>query len=166
MSQAAEAVRPLSSLGFSWIASSALDRANTTARILAEGLGLAEPHVEPLLNERSAGEWSGLTKAEIAETWPGYLESGKRPPGYENDAELLPRVTSGLAAVAAAAPDDDLCVVAHGGVIYVLEEHLGQPFDHISNLGARWFHLNDGELTIGSRVHLVGSSSTTTPGQI
>lgn len=164
--QAAEAVHPLKSFSFDWIASSGLDRAHTTATIIAEGLGIAPPHVELQLNERSAGEWSGMTKPEIAEQWPGYLESGKRPPSYEHDGPLLERVTQGLASVVAAAPSDELCVVAHGGVIYVLEEHLGAPFAHIGNLGARWIQLDGETLSLGDRVHLLSSGTSTTPGQI
>ena len=60
------------------IVASDLDRALTTAAIMAEGLGVGPVMVEPRLRERSAGEWSGLTRAEIDEQWPGYLD--RAPP--------------------------------------------------------------------------------------
>ena len=165
--QASAAVAALSAYGIETIITSALQRAMRTGDLLAEGLGLDEPTREPLLNERSAGEWSGFTKTEIEQQWPGYLASGKRPPGYEGDADLLPRVFAGLAAVNEM-PGAQKAAVAHGGVVYVLEEHFGFDFAHLSNLGARWVEFADDETVkgLGERVALLDEAVATTPDQI
>lgn len=164
--QAQGAVAALRHFEFSAVATSALERARVTGETIAEGLELPVPAIEPLLNERSAGEWSGLTKAEIEVAYPGFLASGQRPSGYEPDEDLLPRVTSGLHAVADRFDADEIAVVAHGGVIYVLEESMGLGFAHISNLGARWVHVDNGTLSLGDRVTLLDTDQITTPDQI
>ena len=45
-------------------------------------------------------------------------------------------------------------VVAHGGVIYSLEDHLGAPHERIPNLGGRWFHHREGRWELGERAQL------------
>lgn len=60
------------------IVASDLQRAAETAAIIAEELGVGPLVLEPGLRERDAGEWSGLTRAEIERDWPGYL--GSPPP--------------------------------------------------------------------------------------
>ena len=57
------------------IVASDLQRASETALIIAEALGVGPVVLEPGLRERDAGEWSGLTRAEIERDWPGYLDS-------------------------------------------------------------------------------------------
>lgn len=164
--QAHRAVDRLREFGFQAMATSALERARVTGELIASGLELDPPTIEPLLNERSAGEWSGLTKAEIEVAYPGYLSSGERPAGYESDDELLPRVKSGLLSVAASLDVEAAPVVAHGGVIYVLEQAMGFGFEHISNLGSRWVHIDGDEISLGERVELLAVNETTTPDQI
>lgn len=149
------------------VASSTLIRSRSTAETIAAHLELPAPHLEPLLVERDAGEWSGLTKIEIEEQYPGYLAAGKRPPGYELDEQLLPRVIEGLKAVASVATADRLAVVVHGGVIYVLEEAFGLPFERIGNLGAVEVTIVDGDIKLGDRVELLGDDiESTVPDQI
>jgi len=149
------------------VASSTLIRSRSTAETIAAHLGLPAPLLEPLLVERDAGEWSGLTKVEIEEQYPGYLAAGKRPPGYESDQDLLPRVIEGLKAVAAATTVERVATVVHGGVIYVLEEAFGLPFDRIGNLGAVDVSIVDGEIKLGDRVELLGDEiEATVPDQI
>lgn len=165
--QATQAAETLMGYDIASMTTSALERARVTGELLAKGLGLAAPAIEPLLNERSAGEWSGLTKSEIEDRYPGFLATGKRPPGYEMDDELLPRVTRGLLAVSATAPDDaPIAVVAHGGVMYVLEEHFGFGFNRLSNLGARWIYVDGQAISLGDRVELLDAADSTTPDQI
>lgn len=168
--QAQEAVDAVQRIGFDTVASSNLERAHHTAKTLAAGMQLAEPTVVPLLAERDAGKWSGLSRVQIEEQYPGYLANDKRPPGYESDEDLLPRVLKGLAMVAAL-PGETIACVAHGGVIYVLEAHFGKPFERIGNLGSRWFTVNDIDsdgtgdtLSIGEREPLINDE--TIPQQI
>ncbi len=66
---------------------SPLDRAATTAAILSEELGVGPVVTLDGLMERNAGEWQGLTRDDIEEAYPGYLDSGRRPPGWEPDDE-------------------------------------------------------------------------------
>ncbi len=73
------------------IYASDLVRAHHTAELVAAQIG-SDVVVAPNLRERSAGEWEGRTRAEINERWPGYLESGRRPAGYEPDDSVLERV--------------------------------------------------------------------------
>ena len=61
------------------IVASDLQRASETALIIAEALGVGPVVLEPGLRERDAGEWSGLTRAEIERDWPGYLDAPATP---------------------------------------------------------------------------------------
>ena len=156
--QAAAATKSLGS--FDLIASSTLARAAETAYIISNALGIGPVIPVPLLVERSAGEWSGLTRDDIEEQWPGYLEADKRPPGYESDDELWARMEAGIAEVAAMlGPDDTALVVAHGGLIYLLEDRTDQRRGRISNVGAIWLDVTkDGSFTVGERVDLIDDS--------
>jgi len=66
------------------IVASDLQRASETALIIAEALGIGPVVVEASLRERDAGEWSGLTRAEIERDWPGYLD----PPPTDRPASF------------------------------------------------------------------------------
>ena len=93
---------------------------------------------EPRLRERDAGEWTGLTRAEIDERWPGYLLDGRRPPGFELDDAILGRVLAALARPSTAlTPASIVLAVAHGGVIRAVERHLGIDDGLVPNLGGR-----------------------------
>lgn len=147
-----------SSLGsFSLVASSTLSRAAETAFIVASELGIGPIIPVPELIERSAGEWSGLTRSDIERDWPGYLEAEKRPPNYEHDDELWVRVEAGLRSIAEMlSPGDEALVFAHGGIVYMLEERMGVRRGRLPNLGALWIDIEpDGTLTPGDRVELI-----------
>src|ERR687894_225034 len=60
------------------VVSSDLQRARATAELMAVALGLdpAAVHVEPDVRERDVGDFTGLTRAEIEERWPGVLARG------------------------------------------------------------------------------------------
>lgn len=156
-------------LAFDGIGSSTLDRAATTGDVIARHLDFDTPFRTSNLAERSAGEWSGLTRDEINVQYPGYLKSRKYPPGYESDDDLYPRIQQGLRDVVESVPGDRLIVTAHGGIIYCIEQSVGLPFRHMPNLGALWFDFDqNGTFTIGERVELLAdfSGEATTPGQI
>jgi probable phosphoglycerate mutase len=151
------------------IAASPLVRAHDTASIISESLGVGPVVVLADLRERHAGEWQGLTHAEIEDAWPGYLADRRRPPGFEPDESLLARALAVLDHIAAELEGaEDVLVVTHGGLIYTLERHLGEPFERIPNLGARWFTFADGQLAVGERLLLVDPDqvAVTNPGQI
>jgi probable phosphoglycerate mutase len=147
------------------IYASDLVRAHHTAEIIAAGTG-ADVAVDPRLRERHAGDWQGKTRAEIDEGWPDYLESGRRPPGYEADESVLERVLAALAEIADA-HDGDVLVVTHGGVVRTLERHLGGDADGlIPNLGGRWLEYDEGTLRLGDRLVLLEEAHITRPQQI
>jgi broad specificity phosphatase PhoE len=137
------------------ILASDLDRAMTTAAIIGDRLGVGPVVIEPRLRERSAGEWSGLTRAEIDEQWPGYLADHRRPPGFEPDDQLGERVRAALADVHRDYGDAEILAVTHGGVVYVLETDAGLPRERLPNLSGRWLTADDRGLTLGERVELV-----------
>jgi broad specificity phosphatase PhoE len=143
------------------IVASSLRRAFDTARIISEAIGVGPVVLEPDLMERHAGEWEGLTRAEIEAQWPGYLDAKRRPPGYELDEPLLERVHAGLARIRAEVPGDDLLVLTHGGVINALEASFGLDWQRVPNLGARWFVWDGAHYRIGDRLHLVDEEHET-----
>ena len=147
------------------IYASDLVRAHHTAELVAAQLG-ADVVVAPNLRERSAGEWEGRTRAEIEAGWPGFLESGRRPAGYEPDDSVLERVLTALEAIAAA-HDGDVLVITHGGVVRVVERHLGGDAEGlIPNLGGLWLEHHGDGLRVGERVVLLDESQVTRPQQI
>ncbi len=154
---------------FDGIACSTLDRARTTARLIAAELKMDMPFESKHLIERSAGEWSGLTRAEIDRDYPGYLKSGRYPTGYEYDEEFIVRIRAGIDEVIANVPGDRLLIVAHGGLNYCLEASFGLPFKHMSNVGGRWLtRADNGTLSLGGRTDLLANfdGETTTPSAI
>ena len=177
------------------IVASDLQRATETGLIISESLGVGPLVLEPDLRERDAGEWSGLTRVEIDRDWPGYLDpppSGRagsfgagpasdaraqeqrteppprRPPSWEPDGSVLERALAALARIHDLAPDGEVIAVTHGGLVYVLEGHLGAPFERLPNLAGRWFEVGPGgdPLGLGDRVVLVDESEVTIPKQI
>lgn len=139
------------------VVASDLQRASETAAIVAEAIGVGPVVIEADLRERHAGEWQGLTKAEIEEGWPGWLEARRRPPGFEDTEPFLSRVHGALDRLAATYNGAEMLVVSHGGVIYVLEEHHGETFQRVANLEGRHVtHLGQpGSVALGERVALV-----------
>lgn len=146
--------------------SSTLERAAVTAEIIAGTIGVGPVIGDDRLIERDAGEWSGLTRAEIKAAWPGYLAEDpedraaeRRPPSWEPDSSLLVRARAALRDVIEPLADGDTAlVVTHGGVIYALEAQLGAPRRYLPNLGARWLELagtaSEPKFVLGDRVHL------------
>ena len=153
------------------IVASDLERAAETAAILSGELGVGPLVLDPDLRERDAGEWSGLTRREIEEGWPGYLADDggerRRPPGWEADEALDARATAALTRIHALVPDGEAIAVTHGGLIYVLEGRFGEPFQRLENLGGRWLEVGpDGPVALGERVVLIAPDEVTVPDQI
>jgi probable phosphoglycerate mutase len=155
--------------GIAVVYSSDLVRARRTAEILGAGRSI-EPVVDARLRERHAGRWEGRTRVEIEAEWPGYLDSGRRPDGYEPDESVLARALDALGAIAAA-HDGDVLVVTHGGVVRTLERQLADPDAPgadgvLANLGGRWIHHESGALKLGDRVLLLDEAQVTRPNQL
>jgi len=145
------------------IVASDLERAAHTAAIIGETIGVGPVMIEPLLRERDAGEWSGLTRKEIDAAWPGYVDDHRRPPGFEPEEAFLERTHAGLVRVHREYGGADVLVVTHGGVIYAFEREAGLPFQRLPNLGARQItHRGDG-IELGERLDLVADEDAADP---
>jgi probable phosphoglycerate mutase len=141
-----------------------LVRARRTGDLIAKHLGIAQVREEPRLRERDVGAWSGLTRDEIEERWPGYLAARRSPPDFEGDDELLARTRAGLAAAIDGSGPGDMLVVTHGGVIRTIERSLGAIPERLPNLGGRWLLADTPtELSLGERVVLVEPEEVTVP---
>lgn len=148
------------------MAGSTLVRAAETSRILADDLGLDSPVLVPDMIERDAGEYSGLTREQIEEQYPGALAEQRWPPGWEPNDDLLHRVTRGIEHIMNTMAGDCLAVVTHGGVIYTVEDSLGSGHERIGNLGARELIIANGDWSLGKRVDLLAAEDQTVPDQI
>jgi broad specificity phosphatase PhoE len=142
-----------------------LARARRTAEIIASRLGVDHVHDEPRLRERDVGSWSGLTREEIEERWPGYLAARRAPQDFESDGALLARTRAGLTAAIEGSSSGDVLVVTHGGVVRTIERSLGASPDRLPNLAGRWVLASTPtDLTLGERVVLVEPEDVTVPG--
>jgi probable phosphoglycerate mutase len=144
------------------IVSSDLRRAAETADIIGDEWSVDAPARVAALRERDAGPWQGLTHDEIAARWPGYLESGRRPDGFEDDGSLLARVVPARAALDGAVGGGTL-VVTHGGVLRALERQHDLASERVPNLGGRWYHVEGDGLRPGEAIVLVGADELTRP---
>jgi broad specificity phosphatase PhoE len=146
--QARETVEHLRDTGFRAVVSSDLQRARRTAAIIADGLGLGDVEVDPDLREHSVGLFQGNTTEENKRLYPEAWDGDRVlfRPGAESVDEVLARVIPALLRAARRHGDGDpLLVVSHGGVLRMLEQHLGVQRDfHMPNLGGRWFDVCDG----------------------
>jgi broad specificity phosphatase PhoE len=134
--------------------SSDLERARATAEIFQQRLSMASFSVEPALRERDVGPWAGLTDLDIERQWPGYLESGRRPDGFEDNASVLRRAVPALLSIAERHVGATVLVVSHGGVIRALEAECGARGPRLANLEASRFSVLGRRLTWVQRVHL------------
>jgi broad specificity phosphatase PhoE len=144
------------------IVASTLGRAMETAAILAQRLGIGPVLTDDDLRERNAGDFAGLTRAEIDEQFPGFLEAGKRPDGWEPDELLIERGLAALGRVSDLIGDGDGLVVTHGGLITAIEQHLGADRERLANLGGRWLTTDNG-LGLGDRLDLLSGAELTVP---
>lgn len=145
------------------VRASDLDRAHTTASVIAAHLGLPDPIVETGLRERFAGPWQGLTRDEIEAQWPGAIAARRWPDGYESDESIVARLFPVLARLAEEQPGEAIVAVAHGGLIRALDRSVGADEVPVPNLGGRWYRLivAGTELAVdpGEAVELAGPQS-------
>jgi probable phosphoglycerate mutase len=159
--------------GLDAILASDLRRAAETADIISETIGIGPVINDPGWRERDVGEWSGLTREEIHVRYPGFLSDDPqraiapvtdhrflRPPGWEADDAVLGRVLDAVHRAHRIIGDGDGLVVTHGGVIHVIEGHLGEPFVRMANGEARWLDIDGRRLALGERVLLVNDDGT------
>jgi 2,3-bisphosphoglycerate-dependent phosphoglycerate mutase len=109
--------------------SSDLARAFETAAIIGAPLGLTVV-ASPQLRERRYGEWEGLTSAEIQAHYPEQFAIWRArstdfaPPQGETRNEILTRALAELQTIARRHVREMVVVVSHGGLCYVLINHI------------------------------------------
>ena len=129
------------------VIASDLERARHTAEILAQGLGIADLVVDEALRERHAGEWEGLTRAEIEQQWPGAIAERRWPAHFESEQSVAQRLLpalrlhcAGLAAEAA------VLMVGHAGVVKTVDLYVGAAETPVPNLAGRWYRVDSGSV--------------------
>jgi broad specificity phosphatase PhoE len=143
--------------------SSDLDRARTTAAVVAGIAGVpggVETAEVPGLRELDVGQWSGLSREQIAARWPealadwrsGQLEAA---PGGEARSTFDRRVRETLLEVVEAHPDACLLVVAHGGVVRSVARWLDAPQGPVQHLAGFWLDHGPTGTTIAAPVDLL-----------
>jgi probable phosphoglycerate mutase len=144
------------------VVASDLQRARVTAELMAAVLEIDHVHVEPGLRERDVGDFTGLTRAEIEERWPGVLSnvaaSIARDRRFgETVDQLGERVDAALARLAATFAGQRVLVITHGGVVRNLERTLGIEPDPLPNLAGRelWVDPETGAIEAGDRLLLL-----------
>lgn len=143
------------------IVSSPQMRALESATIIATQLGLEPVIVVEDLRERSAGPWSGLTKDEIEQEWPGWIEDGRRPEGFEEDGPLMSRVDAALRNLVSEYPVESMLVLSHGGVIKALEQQLGTHEGRVPNLSGRVVQFANNDWHLGEQIRLLDDDLAT-----
>ncbi len=136
-----------------------LIRARETAEVVTGQLGVGPVLIDERLRERDAGEWTGLTRAQIDEQYPGYLTDGRRPAGWEDAEVLAARVFEALRTAHATFTGGDVLAVTHSGVIRAVELALGHDGGVLPNLGARWVWVDDKGMALGDRLQLIDANS-------
>jgi probable phosphoglycerate mutase len=115
--QARELARALADQPLDVAYTSDLRRAAETARIIVAGRGVKLVE-DPGLREIDVGSWSGLTRAEIEERFPGADEHD----GESRDDHLA-RVLAAVLKIARRHPGERVLIVSHGGSIGTLRRH-------------------------------------------
>ena len=136
------------------VVTSNLDRAHETGRLIADAIRVPVS-VEEELHERDIGAWTGLTRDEIEAGWPGGIENGHRPDGWESDARVAARGMDVLRRIAKAHSGQRVLVVTHGGLIRAIERELAIDSPHLANLGGLWIEVVGDEIAVLDRVELI-----------
>ena len=120
------------------IYTSDLMRAYETAEIIAAALGRKAVPL-PELREIDIGGWSGLTRAEIMQRFPGAFETVLHAPDGETHTAFERRVVDAVLGLAEQHPGEHVMLVTHGGTVrsllgYVLRR-LGRADEHVPLIG-------------------------------
>ena len=166
--QAAEAAKRLATVGLTTVVASDLGRTTDTASIIAGILHIAPIHTESGLREFNVGEWSGHTRPEIEERWPGQLALWSegalhQTPGGETRQAFLDRIVGALLRMGVEYRDHTVLGVTHGGVIGALQRALDPDGDRerIGNLLGRWVEVEGEAVTLGPIVRPLDADETT-----
>lgn len=109
------------------IYTSDLQRAATTAGVVADALGLPIT-LDPIWRERGIGQLEGLTTDEIIlnypEFWASRLTGPMHAPGGESVEEVMGRAALGCNQLLERHADQTVAVFSHGGMILATLVHL------------------------------------------
>jgi probable phosphoglycerate mutase len=142
---------------FDAVWASDLQRASLTAAIIAEIIGIGPVLLDQRLRETHVGPWEGLTHDEVATGWPGYLDTHRRPEGFEPYDDAAARMIAAFVEIAAASPGGEVLVVSHGGVIRAARRFLGAADARMANLGGSWFTVAGDVVEAGDVVDLASA---------
>jgi probable phosphoglycerate mutase len=154
--QAREAAARLAALAPDLLVSSDLERARDTMSALSQLTGI-DIDLDLRLRETFAGEWQGLTGAEIAAKWPDDHRAWRkgdpllRVGGGETRRDVADRMCAAVRDVAGRLSEDGLAVLAtHGGAARLgIAELIGMPLERFTNVGglsnASWSMLREGD---------------------
>ncbi len=118
IAQAQELARRLQDVGLDLLYSSPLRRAQQTAEIIAQALGIPL-YLEPRLKEIAQGEWETLLVTEIRERYPELFQRWETEPwrvqipGGETLAQVQERVYQAVDDILARHPGKTIGLVAH-----------------------------------------------------
>ncbi|MDA9117094.1 histidine phosphatase family protein, partial [Pontimonas sp.] len=131
---------------FDLIVSSPLSRADETARIIAQRLGMPAPITVPDLIERNYGEAEGSSGADLDRRYP----PGTDIPGREDREVVTQRAVRVLHDMAIRHPHADIVAVAHGAVIRSVVDYAapGLHKEPITNCSVHSFGLVAGTLEL------------------
>ena len=115
----------------SLVITSPLERAEETADILMDDLGL-EPIIDEAFDELNFGSWAGMRFQELdaLTEWKAFNRTRtiERAPGGENLREVKKRVLSGIEHLLVSRKGETIAVVTHGDVIRTALTHFaGSP---------------------------------------
>jgi broad specificity phosphatase PhoE len=145
---------------FDIIASSHLQRALHTATIISEIHGVGPVEVDERLQETHVGPWEGLTRKQIDQQWPGFIDSRRKPDGFESDESIIERITGALRDFGNRCVGGSALIISHSGVIRTLRHEMGASNPRLPNLGGSWFNIHgDNRVTPGDVVTLLDENS-------
>jgi alpha-ribazole phosphatase len=119
IAQARELAQLLQGRSYQAIYASDLQRAQQTAQILADQVGLMV-RLDARLREIDQGDWQGLLVSELAQRYNTEMSArlnnplSARAPGGESVGEVARRVWAAADDIAAAHPSGSVLVVSHG----------------------------------------------------
>jgi broad specificity phosphatase PhoE len=152
--QAWESARRLAALEPDLLISSDLRRTRDTIAALAEITG-KPVQLDRRLRETFAGEWQGLTGAEIASRYPEEYKAWRagdpllKVGGGETRQDVAERMAAAVRDIAARLADDGLAVLtSHGGAARLgIAALIGMPLERFTNVGGlsngSWSMLRD-----------------------
>lgn len=122
------------------VSSDLVRAAESAATVAATACPGAERWTDAEWREFRVGAWSGLTRPEIEERWPGALDRYDggdlaAAAGAEPAAAFSDRLAGALTAAVGCTPADGVAlVVSHGGCIRGVARLLGHPPPRVGNL--------------------------------